>query len=98
MTETTVEKSTEIFSESSPTSADAKKKFRAVRQGAVEPTTEVLLWLIWFCTAVEFYFADSNLPYDKCAEGFILPRLKLKEFSQVHVDTTLTKPRALGSH
>ena len=98
MTETAVEKSTEIISESSPTSTDAKKKFRAVRQGAVEPISKTLLWLIWFCTAVEFYFADSNLPYDKCVESFILTRLKLKQFSQVHVDTALTKPGTLGSH
>ena len=46
MTETAVEKSTEIISESSPSSTDAKKKFRAVRQGAVEPISKTLLWLI----------------------------------------------------
>lgn len=56
MTETAVEKSTEIISESSPTSTDAKKKFRAVRQGAVEPIPKTLLWfdsaLQWSSTSL----------------------------------------------
>jgi len=55
-------------------------------------------WLIWLCITVEFYFADSNLPYDKCVDSFILVRLKHNQFSQVHVDTTLENPGTLGSH
>lgn len=99
MAEIAVVNSTELPVGSSTSSDDAKKKFRAVRQGARPSRFQRLFfWLIWLCITVEFYFADSNLPYDKCVDSFILVRLKHNQFSQVHVGTTLENPGTLGSH
>ena len=47
---------------------------------------------------VEFYFADANLPYDKCINFWVLSYLSvLNEFfyQQVYVDIILERPRAL---
>ena len=62
-TEPTVENTTEV--EVKMDENDEEKKLRAVRQGAFSKQPPSNLTELTFATLVEFYFADSNLPFDK---------------------------------
>lgn len=83
---------------------------KAVKQSALDcsvqthtkPLTHLFfLFLLNFMSKkVEFYFADANLPYDKCTNVLVLTFLSVLNelfffLSQVYVDIILKRPGAL---